>query len=134
MSEETSEAKLQLSSLAPALTVDDIEASLRFYTEVLGFAVLERFEQDGQLFGASLGAGKVQLLLGQDDWKKGRDRKKGVGFRIYCSTAADIDALAAAIKERGGELETEPTDQPWGARDFSVRDPDGFAISISTEV
>ncbi len=26
----------------------------------------------------------------------------------------------------------EPTDQPWGARDFAVVDPDGFKISIST--
>jgi uncharacterized glyoxalase superfamily protein PhnB len=29
-------------------------------------------------------------------------------------------------------LAEEPTDQPWGARDFGVVDPDGFQISIST--
>ena len=42
--------------------------------------------------------------------------------------------VAAAIKARGGELDSEPTDRPWGARDFSVVDPDGFRISISSQI
>jgi len=74
-----------------------------------------------------------RLMIGQDDWQKGRDRRKGEGFRIYCGTKQDVDALAAAIKARGGMLDTEPTDQPWGSRDFSISDPDGFKITIGKE-
>ena len=48
-----------------------------------------------------LRAGDVQIGLGQDDWKKGRDREKGVGMRIYVSTTQDIDQLAADAKKRG---------------------------------
>ena len=43
----------------------------------------------------------------------------------------DIDEVAAGIKARGGTLDQEPTDQPWGARDLAVSDPDGFKITIS---
>ena len=50
---------------------------------------------------------------------------------MYCICDGDIDELAEAIKARGGTIEQEPTDQPWGARDFTVKDPDGFAISMS---
>ena len=32
---------------------------------------------------------------------------------------------------RGGMLDQPPTDQPWGMRDFSLTDPDGFKITIA---
>jgi predicted enzyme related to lactoylglutathione lyase len=72
-------------------------------------------------------------MLGQDDWQKGRERVKGQGFRMYCSTAQDIDRLAARIKSQGGVLMEEPGDRPWGSRDFAIKDPDGFMITISSE-
>lgn len=124
---------LALDAINPALTVNDLEASLDFYENILGFRVKERFPNpEGQIVGAVVEAGSVALLLGQDDWAQGKDRAKGVGFRLYCTTSQDIDELAAAIKARGGELTQEPTDEPWGTRDFAVADPDGFKISIST--
>lgn len=125
---------LRLRALMPALTVNDLQASLAWYRDVLGFIVAEEYQRDGRLLGARLRAGSIDLLLSQDDFAKGRDRKKGLGLRLYCMTAQDVDQLAAAIRERGGQLAQEPTDQPWGARDFAVVDPDGFNISISTGV
>jgi uncharacterized glyoxalase superfamily protein PhnB len=100
---------------------------------VLGFVEKERWEQDGVLRGIELVAGRVSFWLSQDDWKKGRDRVKGQGFRLYCGTAQDVDALAALIKTRGGRLAEGPKDQPWGGRDFSVVDPDGFALTIASD-
>jgi uncharacterized glyoxalase superfamily protein PhnB len=123
---------LRLRAVMPTLTVNDIQASLAWYRDVLGFYVAQEFQEDGKLVGASLKAGAIEVLLTQDDFAKGRDRKKGVGFRLYCTTAMDIDQLAAAITARGGVLTQPPEDRPWGSRDFAVTDPDGFQISIST--
>jgi uncharacterized glyoxalase superfamily protein PhnB len=111
--------------------VSDIQRSLAFYRDVLGFTENERWEKDGALHGVELVAGRVTVWLSQDDWKKGRDRVKGEGFRLYCDTAQDIDALAGEIGVRGGTLAEEPKDQPWGGREFAVIDPDGFKISIA---
>ena len=61
----------------------------------------------------------------------GRERQKGVGSRLHLSTAQDIDRLAAEIKARGGTLDQEPTDMPWGQRVFMITDPDGFKLSIA---
>ena len=122
---------LRLRQVMPSLTVDDIEASIRWYTDVLGCVVRERHEQEGRYVVASLGAGATSFVLAQDDWAQGRDRDKGVGFRLYCTTVQDVDELASDIQARGGTLAAEPTDQPWGARDFAVVDPDGFKITIS---
>ena len=126
---------LRLKSVVPSLTVNDIGTSLAWYRDVVGlFVENEMKDDDGNLAGAMLMAGEVRLLLSQDDFAKGRDRTKGVGLRLYCETRQDVDRLAAEIEARGGTLAHRPTDQPWGARDFGLVDPDGFAISISTGV
>lgn len=124
---------LRIRSASPGLTVGDIERSLHFYTRVLGFIVKDRWEQNGKLMGVEVRAGNASVMLGQDDWQKGRDRIKGVGFRIYCSTVQDVDKLAAGIKARGGVLDHEPQNQPWGMRDFGITDPDGFKITIGRQ-
>ena len=123
---------LRLRSAGPSFTVSDIEKSLAFYRDVLGFTLKERWEQDGVLHGVEMVAGSVTFWLGQDDWKKGRDRAKGQGFRMYCGTSQDVDVLAERIKAAGGTLTEEPTSRPWGGRDFALLDPDGFAITIAS--
>ena len=122
---------LRLESAGPSFTVNDLLKSLAFYRDVLGFTLKERWEHGGQLRGVELLAGRVSFWLAQDDWQKGRDRVKGQGFRIYCGTSQDVDALAARIKAHGGTLAQEPKDEPWGGRVFAVVDPDGFAITIA---
>lgn len=134
MQERKQPETLRLRQVMPALTVNDLQASIAWYRDVLGFILAEEYKRDDQVMGVRLKAGAVELLLGQDDFAKGRDRQKGAGLRFFCTTAQDIDQLAAAIRERGGQLVQEPKDQPWGTRDFAVVDPDGFNISITTEV
>jgi uncharacterized glyoxalase superfamily protein PhnB len=125
-------ASLRLQQIVPSLTVGDIEASLAWYRDILGFHIQAKWEHDGKVMGASLVAGTAHLMLGQDDWAKGRDRAKGEGFRLYLNTSRSVDELAAGIESRGGTLDAQPEDMPWGARIFSIVDPDGFKITFST--
>jgi len=124
--------KLRLTSASPSFTVNDIEKSMAWYRDVLGFTVTERWEDGGKLLGAEMAAGDVSFMIGQDDWKKGRDRVKGVGVRLYCMTDQDIDTLAARIKANGGTLEG-PRDTQWNTRELAVDDPDGYKITIAKE-
>jgi len=123
---------LRLRSVAPSLVASDINRSLAWYRDVLRFTLEDEWREGNELRGVTLKAGATTFMISQDDWAKGRDRVKGVGFRLYCITAQDIDQLAAGVVARGGTLATPPTTQPWGMRDFSVVDPDGFRISISS--
>jgi lactoylglutathione lyase len=123
---------LRLRSAGPSFTVSDLQKSLAFYRDVLGFTPRERWEKDGILQGIELVAGSVVFWLGQDDWQKGRDRAKGLGFRMYCGTSQDIDALAARVRAEGGTIVEEPRDEPWGGRAFGVRDPDGFTMTFAS--
>lgn len=42
----------------------------------------------------------------------------------------DLDATFEKLRSAGAEVVQEPTDQPWGTRDFAVRDPSGNLIRI----
>jgi catechol 2,3-dioxygenase-like lactoylglutathione lyase family enzyme len=121
---------LRIRAFEPTFTVDDVERSERFYTEVVGFVVDQRWTEDGRLLGVLLKAGGNRLGLSQDDWAKGRDRKKGVGFSLWCQTDQDIDALAARIKGAGGRLASEPKDEAGLGRNLALDDPDGFRLRI----
>jgi uncharacterized glyoxalase superfamily protein PhnB len=119
-------------NLSASLTVKDLQASLTWYRNVLGFTVDQKHERDGVLRAVSLKAGNVRILIGQDDGAKGWDRPKGEGFSLMITTAQEIDQVAKRIKESGGVLDSEPTTMPWGARVFRLRDPDGFRLTISS--
>ena len=123
---------LRLKSIAPGITVNDLDTSLKWYRDVVGFHVGEKFEREGEVRGVALIAGEQTLMLTQDDWAKGRDRAKGQAIRLYLQATQDVDEVAAAIKARGGTLAAEPADQPWGARTFDLVDPDGFQLTITS--
>ena len=129
----THDTTLQAKSIVPSFTVDDLQKSITFY-EGLGFAVEERWEEGGVLKGVMLKAGDLRIGLSQDDWKKGRDRTKGLGMRVHIGTTQDIDQLAARAKSSGVALDSEPHDTQWKSREFEVTDPSGFKLSISSEV
>ena len=128
----TTQEALQISAIVPNFTVDDLQKSITFY-EALGFTIDERWEENGTLLGVMLRAGKSQIGLSQDDWKKGRDRKKGIGIRLSISTTQNVDEIAVRAKAGGIQLKSEPHDTEWKSRAFEVSDPSGFLLTIFSE-
>src|SRR5688572_7484966 len=127
----TTQETLKITSMIPNFTVDDLQKSIAFY-EGLGFSVDERWEEKGVLEGVMLRAGEARIGLSQDDWKKGRDRKKGVGIRLFIDTTQDIDAIAKRAKAAGIKLDSEPHDTEWGTRAFELTEPSGFLVTIGS--
>ena len=122
----TTQQALQVTGITPLFTVDDLQKSIAFY-EALGFTVGERWEDNGALLGVMLSAGKTQIGLNQDDWKKGRDR-------LFLATTQNVDEIAARAKNAGIKLESEPHDTEWKSRAFEVTDPSGFILTIGSEM
>ena len=128
----TTQEALLIGTVMPNLTVDDLQKSVKFY-EGLGFAVDERWEENGTLLGVTMRAGNFQIGLSQDDWKKGRDRKKGIGIRLMISTTQSLDEIATRAKNAGITLKSEPHDTEWKSRAFEVADPTGFLLTFYSE-
>jgi uncharacterized glyoxalase superfamily protein PhnB len=121
---------LRLRDITPSFTATDLQRSIAFYRDVLGFVVGEEWRENGTLQGCEMRAGAVTFFISQDDFAKGRDRQKGIGSRLRCTTAQDLDRFAAEVKARGGALDQEPKDMPWGERQFLITDPDGFKLTF----
>jgi uncharacterized glyoxalase superfamily protein PhnB len=128
---QTRTESLHGKGVMPSLTVNNLQQSLDFFSG-LGFEVEDRWEQDGKLMGAMLKAGDARLGLSQDDGKKGTNRTKGVGMRIYIEAADDIDQIAARAKKSGVALTREPHDTEWNSRAFEVTEPSGFLLTITS--
>ena len=118
--------------LTASLTVNDLQKSIAWYCDVIGFTIARKIEREGALRAVSLTAGNVRILLGVDDGAKGKDRVKGAGMSMQLVTGQNIDECASGIKARGGTLLAEPADMPWGSRMFRVEDPDGFKFTIAS--
>jgi uncharacterized glyoxalase superfamily protein PhnB len=127
-------AAIRATTLGCSLTCKDLEASIRFYREAIGFTVAHTFESDGKVAAAVVAAGDCRIVLNQDDGKLGWDRIKGQGFYLQINVVApaDVDAAAARITAAGGTPIDEPADRSWGVRMFQFKDLDGFKLGVST--
>ena len=129
-----STASIEVTALGCSITCKDLEASIRFYRDAVGFGVAQTYEREGKVATAIIVSGNSSIVLNQDDGKLGWDRVKGQGFylQLNVASAADVDAAAARIKAAGFTLLDEPADRPWGARMFQFNDLDGFKLGVST--
>jgi catechol 2,3-dioxygenase-like lactoylglutathione lyase family enzyme len=109
----------------PVLHVIDVETSLRFYVDLLGFTSPWRYEEDGRIRVAQAERDGCALIL-SDQWpgKVG----KGLIFISLNVEPATPDAATAALDAIRAEFEAKGVavkDGAWGYRLLVVDDPDG---------
>lgn len=110
-------------STIPVFHVSDVDASVRFYTTVLGFAQSFRY---GTYVGLKLGKCEIHLCPPDD-----HDSRIGGGNAyIICD---EVDEYFRAIKVAGAKPKSEPTNRTYGMRDFVVHDPDRNQLSFGCE-
>ena len=118
----------------PTLAVSDVQASSRWYQDALGFAHVFTMPGPGGAPGlAHLRWAKyADVLLRGGSQLEGR---KGLGitlnFALLGGSIEALDALAERARRHGVAFVQEPGDRPWNARDFTVADPDGFALTFT---
>jgi catechol 2,3-dioxygenase-like lactoylglutathione lyase family enzyme len=106
----------------PVLHVTDVETSLRFYVERLGFTSAWRYDEDGRANVAEVDRQGCALILA-DHWPE----KVGKGL-MFISLNADTEAQITALDTLRAELEAKGVpvkEGAWGYRLLVVDDPDG---------
>lgn len=109
----------------PVLHVADVEASLRFYVDRLGFTSPWRYDEDGRARVAQVDRQGCTLILA-DTWPE--KIGKGLMFISLNVEPATREAAVAALDALRGELEARGVavkDGSWGYRLLVVDDPDG---------
>lgn len=116
------------------LYVDDVMKSVEFYNEIVGAEVsqIHTQEEGGPISLALLKLGNFTLMLHPQDEhaEEFQKNKPGVGIHLQLRVE-DVEAFYQHCIEEGALLSvTEPVDQPWGWREFALKDPDGYIWSI----
>jgi catechol 2,3-dioxygenase-like lactoylglutathione lyase family enzyme len=109
----------------PVLHVADVEASLRFYVDRLGFTSPWRFDDEGKVYVAQVDRQGCALILA-DNWPE--KIGKGLMFISLNVEPATREAAVAAVDALRAELETKGVrvkEGSWGYRLLVVDDPDG---------
>jgi len=109
---------------ATTFHVADLDASLLFYAQVLGFQECFRFgDYAGVVFG------EVQIHLSGPKASNKREVGQG-GIYIFCD---EVDSYYAEIVAHGAAPQFPPKDYDYGMRDFVVPDPDGNLVAFGQE-
>jgi PhnB protein len=117
-----------MASVIPYLLYEDVAAALDFLARAFGFEEVLRYTgSEGYVNHAEMrfGEGGV-IFLGDPGDQYRNPRKLGqetVGLYVYADE--DADALCERARAAGAEILEEPTDQEYGERRFTARDPEG---------
>ena len=120
-------AKPILLSAEPQLFVADIAASCAFYTEKLGFAVALTYG-DPPFYAIVFREGARLSLRCVDKPVLDPKRRDSEDLLSGSITLDDAKSLFLEYQAAGAPFAQALRTEPWGARTFIVRDPDGNLI------
>jgi [ribosomal protein S5]-alanine N-acetyltransferase len=113
-------------NLQPILGVKDVRATAEFYRDMLGFEISFLYGTPPTYAGVRLGewtmSGANIHISSADPPPSPR------GLALTLNVGAGIDALHAAYKGRGVDVLGEVVRQPWGSREFAIRDCNGYVL------
>ena len=116
------------------LRVSDLDASVKFYTELLGMQELRRRDvPDGKYTLVFVGYGhEPEHAVVELTYNYGVDKYElGTGFGHLAIGMPDIYAVCAKLKESGAKITREPGPVKFGTTVIAfVEDPDGYKIEL----
>jgi glyoxylase I family protein len=118
------------------IVTDQLERTVAFYTEVLGFELKlrERFERSPlgvpmDLVYLSLGGAAVELMSYEGGTVAPPPQKEHRGYRLLALEVDDMSKAIAHLQTKGVEVTWGPRSGPKYAR-AEIHDPNGFAIEL----
>ena len=119
------------------LFVEDMPTMVRFYRDVLGFAIAEGEDaenvylvKDGTLFMLYERKNFEQMTSRKYEYVKGLNGHFEIA--LYVDTFEEVDVAYAKAVEKGARPVLEPTTEPWGQRTCYIADPEGNLIEIGS--
>jgi len=119
--------------IVPMLSVQDVDASLDYYVNKLGFEkqfVMAGPDGRNAMGWVKMGDAEFGLMLTDDASSKGN----GVDLWINLPKEGNIDQLYVDVQRRGATIAETIKDQFWGDRSFTVHDPDGYVVTFGQTV
>jgi MerR family transcriptional regulator, thiopeptide resistance regulator len=125
----------KIERVIPILVYEDIPAAHDFLVEAFGFTSggLDR-NAEGKATHAEVRAGDLTIWLHRvtADFNMASPRSLPASSSGLVVHVDDVDAHCERARARGAQLESEPTDMPYGQREYGARDPEGHRWWFAT--
>jgi len=109
----------------PVLFVADVDRTLDFYVNRLGFTQSWRFEENGKAFVAEAGRQGCTLIFSSQWPAKIGKALMFISHDVEGATDADVDAVLDKVRAEFVGKGVKVEDGWWGYKVLIVRDPDG---------
>jgi glyoxylase I family protein len=118
--------------VTPLLNVQDVETSLAFWRDILGFEVIQTFVWEGRLAWAEIASGEARLMLnGRGGDPSGRMARERYTDVVLCFSVNDVHGLLRDLRVKGLQVD-DPEAQDYRLDEIVLRDPDGYDLAISS--
>ena len=124
----------ELNKLTPNLIVSNVERSLAFYRDVLGFSVTATVPESAPFVFAFMTRGDITVFLNSpeaaiEEYPAFKDRPIGGTLTLFFEITGVRDAYAAL---EGKVKVVMPLEVKWyGMTEFAFEDPDGYVITFA---
>lgn len=117
---------MKLKGLVPMLWTQDLESSILFYRDVLGFACVGRMEG-----WASLRKDDVELMLSLPNAHETFDKIQFTGSFYF--HPENVEEVWERVKDKA-RVVYPPEDFEYGMREFAIRDNNGYILQFGQEI
>ncbi len=118
--------------ISPTLAVRNMKQTIEFYKDSLGFKMGMAFpDADNPEYVDLSKDGMVLMFIPAENIDIGSDEKLGVGVNIYMQIDGDIDEYYNKLKDQNVKIAVDIKDEPYGIRDFTVEDIDGYKLTFN---
>jgi PhnB protein len=124
-------------SVTPYLCVDDAAATIEYYTKAFGAKEVVRMDgPDGAIAHAELEVGDSRIMLSDamPQFATKSPKELGGTSASIMMYVEDVDAVVKTAVDAGATISMEVSDQFWGDRFGTIKDPFGHVWSIATHV
>lgn len=118
--------------ISPALAVRDVKRAIQFYRDSLGFKMGMVFpDADNPEYADLSKDGMVIMLIPAKNAGIDSNQRLGVGVNLYMQIEGNIDEYYNLVKNKGVKLVADIKDEPFGIRDFTVEDINGYKLTFN---
>ena len=115
-------------SAAPVIATEDVSASVDYFVRILGFA--RDFTWGDPPVYAGVKAGQVEVYFTHDPAMSRAIRERGLTPDVFLWVTG-IDEIYAQHQAQGAQIIEPLSQRPWGARQYVVREPNGYHLKIA---
>ncbi|HXZ94683.1 MAG TPA: VOC family protein [Dehalococcoidia bacterium] len=118
--------------ISPTLAVRNMKQTIQFYRDSLGFKIGMTFpDPDNPEYVDLSKDGMVLMFIPVKNVGISSRQKLGTGVNLYMQINGDIDEYYSELKTKGVEVVVDIKDEPFGIRDFTVVDINGYRLTFN---